>query len=38
MRSVYQILVLNLEVRKALGRSRSRWEVNIRMNLWGNRA
>jgi hypothetical protein len=39
-RSVYRILVERPEGRRPLGRPRSRWEVNIKINLqeeeWGH--
>jgi hypothetical protein len=33
VRSVYRVLVENLEGRKPLGRPRRRWEDNIKMDL-----
>jgi len=35
-RSVYSVLVGKLEGKITLGRPRSRWVYNIRMNLWGD--
>jgi hypothetical protein len=32
-RGVYRVLVGKLEVRRSMGRSRNRWEDNIRMDL-----
>jgi hypothetical protein len=34
MRNVYNILVGKPEVKRSLGRSRYKWENNIRMSFW----